>query len=184
MVRQLASGPVYSGRGVRQTAIQSLEGHWTAWKTPGESRVPHSKAVRREFPTLPSERELMDSLDGSEQGWEVNSRARCRSHPTVPTARRRRRNQRFFRESGPGKATRGPAAPDPWNRHLPYAKERMSLEQEPVHLASHLLLHTGNDVGVDVQCQLNTGMTHTFGHDLGIHSGLQHDCCVRMTQRI
>lgn len=28
----------------------------------------------------------MDSLDGSEQGWEVNSRAECRNHPTVPTA--------------------------------------------------------------------------------------------------
>lgn len=59
---------------------------WIAGKTPGGSGVPHSRAERREFPTLPSERMLMDSLDGSERGWEVNSRAGCRSHPTLPTA--------------------------------------------------------------------------------------------------
>jgi hypothetical protein len=147
--------------------------------------VPHARARRREFPTLPSERGLMDSLDGSEQGWEVNSRAGCRSHPTVPTARRLRlRNQRFLENPGRGKRPGARLTPGPWNRHLPYSKKGWELEQDAVHLVGYLLLHGGDDVGVDVQGHLDAGVAQAFGHDFRVHARLQQDCGMAVSQTI
>lgn len=123
----------------------------------------------------------MDSLDGSERGWEVNSRAGWRSHPTVPTARRLRlRNQRFLENTGRGKRPGARLTPGPWNIDLPYSKEGWELEQDAVHLVGDLLLHRGDDVGVDVQGHLDAGVAEALGYDFGVHSRLEQNRGVRM----
>ena len=102
----------------------------------------------------------MDSLDGSEQGWEVNSRVGGRSHPTVPTAptATAQKSKIFFEYPGRGKRPGARLTPGPWNRHMPYAKEGWESEQDAVHFVGYLLLHSGYDVGIDVQCHLDAGV--------------------------
>lgn len=64
----------------RERSRRNLSAAGEGWEAGPSSRPPKEK--------------LMDGLEGSEQGWVLNSKAGCRNHPTRPQPLRRRLDQK------------------------------------------------------------------------------------------